>query len=142
MFEESQHAESDAVGYAVGDYVYHVAPAKYADGIRRSGFLPKSGRSVNGAEYENRVYFATSLIAAYDISVNFGSYRDDGEYVIFKVDSRGLAGGYEEDPLFVHGIYVDYAVPSEYIVDAFPASDLFGKYDDADFDKLYEKLTG
>lgn len=82
------------------------------------------------------MYFATSLIAAYDLSVNFGSYRDSGEYVIFKLTSDCIEE-YEEDSLFLHGIYVDYSINKNCIVEVIDAEDLFDKFDENDLEDLY-----
>ena len=128
---------SDAIGYDIGEYLYHITPIKNLNKIKNNGFVPKDGISINGKPFKNRLYFATSLIAAYDLSVNFQSYRDDvDEYVIFKVDSKCLKD-YEEDELFKHGIYVNYPISKKYIVDIINAEDLFGKFDEDDFENLY-----
>ena len=132
------YLKSDAIGYNVGKYLYHVTSKDNVSNIKRNGFVPKDGLSINNKPFKDRLYFATSLIAAYDLSVNFGSYRDDGDYVIFKLDSSCVDGGYEEDPLFVHGIYVDYNVSYEYVVDVIDVDSLFDKFDDNDFEDLYE----
>jgi len=128
--------ESDAIGYNVGEYIYHTTPLRNMNKIKKEGFIPKSGIAINSKSFTNRLYFATSLISAYDISVNFSSYKDDDEYVIFKVDSKCL-DEYEIDPLFVHGIYVDYPINEKYIVDVINANDLFNKYDEEDIENLY-----
>lgn len=135
-FDEN-YLKSDSVGYNVGEYIYHVTPIKNLSVIKRNGLHPQNGISINGKKYENRLYFATSLIAAYDISVNFGSYKNDKEYVIFKIKSDCLTNGYEKDPLFVHGIFIDYSIPNKCIVDIIEANKLFRKYDDNDLDNLY-----
>jgi hypothetical protein len=136
QFINEQYTKSDAIGYNVGKFIYHVTPLKNLNNIKINGFIPQDGESINGEEFEHRTYFATSLIAAYDISINFGSYKDDDEYIIFKLDSNCLTE-YEKDPLFAHGIYVDYIIGSRYIVEIFDADDLFDKFDDDDLDKLY-----
>jgi len=136
MFEE--YMASDARGYDVGEYVYHVTPVENLTAIRKIGLLPRDGIAINGRRYENRLYFATSLIAAYDISVNFQSLGRGIEYAILKIGSEAVSRGYENDPLFEHGIYVDYPIVPERIADVIMANDLFGKYDDEDFDRLYE----
>ena len=137
LFEKYVRMKSDAIGYNIGEYIYHVTSIKNLNNIKQKGFRPQNGTSINGKKYENRIYFATSLIAAYDISLNFGSYKKDNEYVIFKLDSNCLENGYEKDPLFVHGIYVDYPVGKKYIVDIIKADDLFNKYDENDLENLY-----
>lgn len=135
MFED--YMASDARGYNIGEYVYHVTPAKNLGSIMRTGMVPRDGTGINGKPYKNRLYFATSLIAAYDISVNFQSHGRGAEYCILKVDSQAVSKRYETDPLFAHGIYVDYPVSAGFIVEVIMANDLFGKYDDDDFDRLY-----
>jgi len=134
-----EYMDSDAIGYDIGEFIYHVTPESNVQDINTFGFIPKNGITINNNEYNNRLYFATSLIAAYDISVNFNSYKSDENYVIFKVDSKCLKN-YDEDPLFVHGIYIDYPISIDYIVDVYDASELFDKFNDDDFDELYEKL--
>jgi len=128
--------KSDAIGYNIGDYIYHVSPVKNLTNILESGFIPKSGIAINGKPYNNRLYFATSLIAAYDLTVNFNSYKDNDEYIIFKIDSSSLSE-YNKDPLFIHGIWVDYSISKKYIIETIRAESLFGKFNDEDFDKLY-----
>lgn len=134
LFEE--YLQSDAIGYNIGDYIYHVTPIKNLNKIKKLGFKTQSGTSINGKKYNNRIYFATSLISAYDISVNFGSYKDDSEYVIFKLKSNCL-DEYEKDPLFIHGIFVDYDIDKKYIVDVIKCEDLFNKFDENDIENLY-----
>ena len=129
--------KSDAIGYNIGDYIYHVTPDKNIKKIKKEGFIPKDGTSINGKKFKNRLYFATSLIAAYDLSINFSSYREDNDkYVIFKIDSKCLKD-YQKDPLFVHGIYIDYNISSKFIVDDIDANSLFNKYDEDDLEDLY-----
>ena len=132
----SNKIESDAMGYDIGDYLYHITPVSNFNTIIKKGFIPKNGISINNKPFENRLYFATSLISAYDLSVNFGSYRDDSEYVIFKIKSDCI-NDYEEDDLFAHGIYVDYKVSNKCIVGYVNANDLFNKFDDEDIENLY-----
>lgn len=129
--------KSDAIGYHIGEFIYHVTPLKNEEKIKKEGFKVQSGVSINGKKYEKRIYFATSLISAYDISVNFGSYRNEYEYVIFKINSECLKNGYEKDPLFAHGIFVDYNIDKRYIVDIIKTSELFNKFNDEDLENLY-----
>lgn len=104
--------------------------------IKKIGFIPRDGISINKKEFSNRIYFATSLISAYDISVNFSSYKNEKEYVIFKIKSSCL-NGYEKDPLFVHGIYIDYPISPKYIIEIIEADDLCNNYDSDNLDNLY-----
>jgi hypothetical protein len=127
---------SDAIGYNIGEYLYHITPKKNINNIKKNGFLPKDGVAINGKPFKNRLYFATSLIAAYDLSVNFRSYKDNEEYVILKVKSNYITD-YEKDPLFVHGIYVKYPISNNCIVDTIDADDLFNKFNDDDIENLY-----
>jgi len=131
-----KYLQSDSRGYNIGEYVYHVTPLNKLDIIKEEGLKPQSGISLNGEKFKNRLYLATSLIAAYDISVNFGSYRDDREYAIIKLSSDCLKE-YDEDPLFVHGIYVDYSISEKYIIEIINCNDLFDKFDEQDFEDLY-----
>ena len=135
---KENYLPSDAMGYNIGEFVYHITPKKNFNTIKKNGFIPKDGISINNKPFKNRLYFATSLIAAYDLSVNFNSYRDNDEYIIFKLDSKCIDKGYEEDELFIHGIYVDYKIPYSFVIDVINTSDLFNKFDDEDFDRLYE----
>ena len=123
------YLKSDAIGYNIGQYIYHITLKRNLNDIRKNGFKPKDGVAINGKSFKNRLYFATSLIAAYDLSVNFGSYKDnlDENYIIFKLKSECIDNGYKEDNLFDHGIYVDYPIGSDCIVDIINADDLFGK---------------
>ena len=128
---------SDAIGYEIGDYIYHVTPKDNIPNIEKKGFVPKDGIAINNKPYENRLYFATSLIAAYDLTVNFNSYREYKEYAIFKLDAKSINDGYEIDPLFQHGIYIDYPIEYKYVVDKFNSEDLFDKFEEDDLDNLY-----
>ena len=132
-----QFLPNDAIGYNIGEYLYHITPKQNVNTIKKNGFIPKDGIAINGKPFENRLYFATSLIAAYDLSVNFNSYKDNEEYIIFKVKSNCIDDGYEKDPLFVHGIYVDYPISNDCIINVINASDLFNKFNDEDFENLY-----
>ena len=131
------YLQSDAIGYNIREYLYHITPKSNVSRIKKNGFIVKDGVSINGKPFKNRLYFATSLIVAYDLSVNFGSYKDNNEYVIFKVKSNCIDNGYEKDPLFVHGIYVDYPITNNCIVSVMNASDLFNKFNDDDMENLY-----
>lgn len=137
QFVNENYLQSDAIGYNIGEYLYHITPKRNIAQIKKNGFIPKDGVAINNKPFKNRLYFATSLIAAYDLSVNFGSYKDNEEYAIFKVKSDCVSNGYEEDPLFVHGIYVDYPIPNTCIVNVINASDLFNKFNDDDIENLY-----
>jgi hypothetical protein len=132
------YLSNDAVGYSVGDYLYHVTPKKNLLNIIQNGFEPKDGVAINGKPFKNRLYFATSLIAAYDLCTNFQSYRDGyDEWSIIKVKSVCVKDGYENDPLFVHGIYVNYPIKPDFMVDVIDYDNLFGKFRDEDFEELY-----
>lgn len=134
---EANYLKSDAIRYNIGEYLYHISPKRNLTEIKKNGFIPKNGIAINGKPFKNRIYFATSLIAAYDLSVNFGSYKDNENYIIFKVKSNCVDNGYEKDPLFVHGIYVNYPISNKYIVDIIDADDLFTKFNDEDIENLY-----
>ena len=134
---EENHLKSDAMGYNMGEFLYHITPKRNIGEIMKSGFIPKDGIAINNKPYKNRLYFATSLIAAYDLSVNFGSYKDNEEYVIFKVKSNCVNNEYEKDTLFPHGIYVDYQISNNCIVSVMNADDLFNKFDENDIENLY-----
>ena len=99
--------------------------------------IPKNGVSINGEKFENRLYFATSLIAVYDLYVNFTSIRGYEEYIIIKIDSNCLKQGYSKDMLFQHGIYIDYKISADYIDDIIDADSLFNKFDEDDLENLY-----
>lgn len=133
----NENLKSDDIGYNIGQYLYHITPKRNVPQIKKNGFIPKDGIAINNKPFKNRLYFTTSLISAYDLSVNFGSYKDNEEYVIFKLKSDCVNNGYEKDLLFVHGIYVDYTIPYSCVVDVMNASDLFNKFDDEDIENLY-----
>lgn len=130
------YMKSDNIGYNIGEYIYHITTKQNIPAIKKNGFIPRDGVSINNKSFENRLYFATSLIAAYDLSVNFGSYKSDDEYVIFKLKSSCI-NDFEEDNLFPHGIYVDYPIDYNFVVDFMDADELFGKFNDDDIEKLY-----
>jgi len=136
-FLNEDYLKSDAVGYNIGEYLYHVTPKQNLNTIKSEGFIPKDGVGINNKPFNNRLYFATSLISAYDIITNFNSYKDDSDYVIFKIKASCVNNGYENDTLFKHGIYVDYPITSDCIINIVNYDDLFGKFNDDDFDKLY-----
>jgi hypothetical protein len=128
--------ESDAIGYEVGEFIYHVTPVSNLEQIKNEGFMPKDGISIDKKPFSNRLYFATSLISAYDLTVNFQSYKTEEEYVILKLTSDCIED-YTNDPLFKHGIYVDYPVSNDYIVDIIEADSLMGQFDEDDLENLY-----
>lgn len=134
---KDQLLESDAVGYDVGKYIYHITPKTNLPSIKRNGLLPKDGTSINWDLYKNRLYFTTSLIAAYDLAINFEAHNKGKKYLILKIDSNCLINGYKEDKLFSHGIYTEYPISYEYIIDIIVADDLVGKYSDEDLENLY-----
>ena len=129
--------QSDAMGYNIGKYIYHTTPIKNLDKIKYKGLKLRSGITISGENFKNRIYFSTSLIAAYDILVNFGSYRDNKAYAIFKLNSNCLINGYKKDPLFVHGIFVNYNIDRKYILEIINADDLFNKFNEEDIENLY-----
>lgn len=130
------YLENDSIGYDIGEFLYHVTTKNNLDKIKNDGFIPKSGMSINNKPFENRLYFATSLISAYDLSVNFGSTKGYQDYVIIKVDSSFIKD-YKLDPLFPHGIYVDYSISSNYIIDILDVDKLFNKFKEEDIENLY-----
>jgi len=133
----NEYLKNDAIGYNVGEFIYHVTTLKSLENIKDNGFIPQEGTSINGEHYKNRIYFATSLIAAYDIYENISSYKEYySEYVIIKIDSKCLKD-YEEDTLFNHGIYVDYNISKEYILEDTLADNFRGKFNDDDIENLY-----
>lgn len=136
-FINENYLKSDAVGYNIGKFLYHITPKKNISKIKKNGFIPKDGISINNKPFKNRLYFATSLIAAYDLSVNFNSYKDNEEYVIFKIKSGCVSHGYKKDPLFTHGIYVDYPISNKCIISIIDVSDLFNKFNEYDIENLY-----
>ena len=136
QFINENYLTSDAIGYNIGAYLYHITPTSNVEKIKKHGFVPKDGIAINNKPFKNRLYFATSLIAAYDLSVNFRSYKDYNEYVIFKLKAD-CVNAYVKDPLFVHGIYVDYTIPYKCVVSIINANDLFNKFNDDDIEKLY-----
>lgn len=135
-FIMENYLSNDAVGYNVGDYLYHVTPKKNLLNIIQNGFEPKDGVAINGKPFKNRLYFATSLIAAYDLCTNFQEYRNEyDDWVILKVDAKFVKEGYKKDPQFAHGIYIDYPVNSFSILEVIHHENLFGKFRDEDLEE-------
>lgn len=131
-----EELESDAVGYKIGKYLYHVTDTLGLEKIKSNGLIPQDGITIRNEKFSNRLYLATSLISAYDLSINFSSYRDNYEYFILKLDSKFLKN-YKIDPLFKHGIYINYGVDKENIIEIINTDDLFDVFDDDDLDNLY-----
>jgi len=130
------YLKSDAKGYKIGKYVYHITPERYLNSILKYGFKLHTGGTTNLENiYEPRLYFTTSLIAAYDLAVNFSSFREE-QHIIFKVKSNCIKD-YEEDELFPHGIYVEYPVNKDCIIEYYNQDDFFDKFDEDDIENLY-----
>jgi len=135
LFEE--YLTSDAKGYEIGEFLYHTTTLNNKEDIERNGFIPKDGISIDGNYFVNRLYFATSLISAYDISVNFQAHGKGDDYIIYKISSKNISD-YEIDPLFQHGIYIDYPISKMDILDVIDSDSLFDKFDCDDLDDLYQ----
>lgn len=131
-----QETESDAIGYKLGKFLYHVTPEENADEIRKLGICPATGGNTHLRKtYSPRVYLATSLIAAYDLVTNFSAHRGT-RHVIFKVDPS-FVGEFKKDPDFMHGIYLEgYGIPPEGVLEEIDPDSL--DYDENDLDELYE----
>jgi hypothetical protein len=134
---KESYLPDDSIGYDVGEFIYHTTPKKNLDYILSNGLKPRDGVSIDGKSFKNRLYFATSLIAVYDLYVNFTSIRQYEDYIIIKIDSKCLEHGYSLDNLFVHGIYIDYPIDKNCIVDIIDAESLFNKFNEDDLENLY-----
>lgn len=143
-FEEflSEHRSDDeTVPFdMLPDRLYHTTKLSNEASIKKGGIRASTGGGTwLNRTYDPRVYLATSLIAAYDITVGFqahdGSHED---YVIFEIDKRSLRGvTFYEDEKFNHGVYVKSDVPASAITGRVLHSELFGRFNDDDIDRLY-----
>jgi hypothetical protein len=89
------------------DVLYHVSPIKNKSSILNNGIeLKTGGNTYLNRTYDPRIYLATSLIAAYDIQLNFSSHTDL-DYIIFEIDTKTLNGKFYEDSKFAHGVWTD-----------------------------------
>ncbi|MGA1049083.1 MAG: hypothetical protein ACO3UU_13830, partial [Minisyncoccia bacterium] len=43
---------SDAIGYNIGEYLYHVSPKKNLNDIKSNGFTPKDGVTIKGEPFK------------------------------------------------------------------------------------------
>jgi hypothetical protein len=137
-FKIYEYLENDASNYKIKDYIYHITTLeKYTQILKNRYLIPQNGISINNKKYNNRLYFTTSLIAAYDLSVNFNSYRDIEYNIILKLPSN-IINNYNIDPLFKHGIYIDYKISVDNIIDIIYTDDLFNQFNDEDIELLYE----
>ena len=91
--------------------LFHVTRASVRASILRGGILPHSGSWYEHI-WTNRIFFATTLIGAYEFGMNI---KDD--VVIFVVDARKLAAQTYPDYFFDLGVWIEEAVPRDAIID-------------------------
>ena len=77
---------------------------------------------------------ATSLIAAYDLYVNFNAHNGK-KYYIYKIDTSKINGNFFDDDKFVHGVYIDENIDKDAIVELIDPTHL--SYDDEELSNLY-----
>jgi hypothetical protein len=139
FINESKILPSGARGYSVGEYLYHVTPTKYIGKIKNVGIQVATGGTTHlNKTYSPRIFLATSLIAAYDLSQNFSAHRNE-PHTIIKIDSSKVEGPFEKDYYFSHGVYVTTNIPLDAIVEYISADDLFGEWDEEELSELYDE---
>ena len=52
---------SDAMGYNIGEFVYHITPKKNFNTIKKNGLIPKDGISINNKPFKNSVEIERSI---------------------------------------------------------------------------------
>lgn len=127
----------------VPDRVFHTTRKRNEASVRRDGVLPTTGGgSWLNRTYSPRVYVATSLIAAYDLTVGFQAHDEKHEdYVIFEIDTSMIPEHvFFEDEKFNHGIWTPEGIPASAIVGKAYASSLYGKFSDEDLEDLYSHV--
>lgn len=136
---ESEDLDRDLVPREIlPNWLYHISAAKNKESILNNGIKRSTGGGTwFGRTYSNRVYLATSLIAAYDLQLNFTSHGLADSYIIFKVDESKIPNkaDFYNDSLFVHGVYTEQDIPKEAIVDQIDPDSL--SYAAEDLENLY-----
>lgn len=122
--------------HTVEEYLYHVTPASSIAKIMKEGIQPQTGgRTFLNRTYSPRIYLATSLIAAYDLQVNFAAH-DGLQYKILEIDASKIPGaGFHPDDKFVHGVWTTTAIPVNAVVKVIDPSTL--SYEDDALESLY-----
>lgn len=121
--------------FMLPDFVYHISPIENRNSILNKGIILKTGGTSHlYRTYTPRIYLACSLIAAYDLYLNFNAHNGK-EYLVYKIDKNKLSGNIYEDSKFAHGIHIDKNIPKEAIVEVIDPNAL--KYNEEDLDNLY-----
>lgn len=117
--------------------LYHISPSINEEKILKNGIKTSNGGGTwFNRTYTPRVYLATSLIAAYDLQVNFISHDMAKKYTIFKIETSLISEGrFFEDSKFAHGIYIEQNIPKEAIIEVIDPDIL--SYDAEDLENLY-----
>ena len=93
------------------DLIYHVTKATLRQPILKDGLLAKSG-SWYEHDWSSRVFFATTLVGAYEFGMNF---KD--ELIIIVVDKRRVASSFHPDEFFDLGTWTPESVPADAIAE-------------------------
>lgn len=121
--------------FMLPDFLYHISPIENKNSILNKGIILKTGGTSHlYRTYTPRIYLACSLIAAYDLYLNFNAHNGK-EYLIYKIDKNKLSGNIYEDSKFAHGIHIDKNIPKEAIIEVIDPNTL--KYNEEDLDNLY-----
>ena len=123
--------------YMLPEFLYHVSPIENKDSILKNGILVKTGGTSHlQRNYSPRIYLACSLIAAYDIQLNFNSHNGK-QYLIYKLDKNKLnqSANIYEDSKFAHGVHIDKNISKDAIIDVINPDNL--RYNEEDLDNLY-----
>lgn len=112
-FEIKFEAKFDPV---VGDpeaVYWHAAPASRAAKIAARGLSPRAGAKLGN--HPERVYLASTKVAAEKIARQFARKGTEKSYVIFRVDPRIRGSGQPirlyTDPNWLHGVYTHDNIP-------------------------------
>jgi hypothetical protein len=122
----------------IPDFLYHISATKNKESILKNGIkMSTGGGTWFGRTYSNRVYMATSLIAAYDLQLNFKAHEMADDYLIFKIELDKIPNGapFYNDSLFNHGIYTEQSIPKSAIIDVINPDTL--SYPSEDLENLY-----
>ncbi len=121
--------------FMLPDFLYHISPIENKNSILNKGIILKTGGTSHlYRTYTPRIYLACSLIAAYDLYLNFNAHNGK-EYLIYKIDKNKLSGNIYEDSKFVHGIHIDKNISKEAIIEIIDPNTL--KYNEDELDNLY-----
>lgn len=118
-------------------YLYHISPVENKQSILNNGIkLSTGGTTFLKRTYTPRIYLATSLIAAYDLYVNFHAHNQK-KYLIYKIDTSKINGNFFDDDKFIHGVYTDENINKKAIIELIDPLSL--SYDDDELEDLYNQ---